>query len=201
MSGPSATRRSVACGLGALALVALLLAAGCGIPTDGEPQVITADSTTTAPPTPQSGGSGNMAVIYLTSPTSDPEGLGTLVPVTRNLDAPPDPTSVLEAVLAEETQEDLDAGRQSVIPPGTSLESVASDGDLLTVSLSESWNDLQGPEALQGYAQVVLSLTELDSVRQVRFLVEGEPIQASSPSGDKGVVARADYDELEQDDG
>lgn len=184
-----------------VALVALLLVTGCGIPTDGEPRAITAESTTTAPLTQQSGGSGNIAVIYLTSPSSDPEGLGTLVPVIRSLDAPPDPTTVLRAVLAEETEEDLDAGRQSVIPPGTTLEAATPEGDLLTVDLSESWNSLQGPEALQGYAQVVLSLTELDEVRRVRFLVEGEPIQASTPTGDQDVVQRRDYIELEQDDG
>lgn len=200
MSRNPRPRRGPALGLGVVALIALLLGAGCGIPTDGEPRAITAESTTTAPPSQESGGSGNIAVIYLTSPSSDPEGLGTLVPVIRNLETSPDATTVLEAVLAEETQEDLDAGRQSVIPPGTSIESVTPDGDLLTVDLSESWNDLQGPEATQAYAQVVLSLTELDDVDRVRVLVEGESIQASTPTGDKDVVVRRDYAELEQDE-
>lgn len=182
--------------IGAALVVVLLALAGCGIPTDGEPRVITDESTTTAAPA-TSGGSGSSATIFLTSPAGDdPEDQVTLVGVTRRLDGPPTPETVLDAVLAPTTQQDATRGYQSLIPPDTTLESLDLEDGVLTVELSEQWSDLKRPEALQGYAQVVLSVTELGEVSGVRFAVDGEVLQAPTPSGDEQVVTARDYDDL-----
>lgn len=178
-------------------LVAVLAAAaGCGVPTDGSPRAITAESTTTAPAASSSGPASGDAVIYLSTPTvAATESEAGLVGVPRNLGAPPTPTTVLEALFDGPTQEEQDQrDLLTLIPDGTNLIDATLQDTVLSVELSEEWSALLGPDLLGAYAQVVLTATALNEVTRVRFSVDGEPIDDVPTEGDpKTTVTRGDY--------
>jgi spore germination protein GerM len=70
----------------------------------------------------------------------------------------------------------------------------AEDSELV-VDLSSEFLSIEGPELPKAFAQIVWTVSELDGVRQVRFLVEGEEIRAQNADGaeQEGAVTRADY--------
>ncbi len=185
-------------GLGVVVTTVLLvsLASACGVPTDGEPRAITAESTTTNPPPPSAGPAAGMATIYLSRPTSAaPEQDAELVAVTRNLGEPPTPPTVLEALFEGATEEEQDRSLVSLIPADTALLGWGLEPNgRLTVELNEEWSTLLGPDQLGAYAQVVLSVTDLPEVRAVRFRVDGEPIDEVPTEGDpRAEVTGGDY--------
>ena len=199
MTTPLALRRGAVAAV--LALLLALLAGGCGVPTDDEPRAITAESTTTQPPPDSSRPTGNTTTIYLSAPSdSATDEVTPLVAVTRNLDAPPTPSETLAALFEGPTEEEQQRGLVSLIPPDTGLVEIELDsGGRLTLDLTMEWSsDLQGPDELVAYAQVVLTATDLPGVNSVRFQVEGVPI-AEVPTDDepKTQVTGDDYRELD----
>lgn len=176
-----------------------LVAAACGIPTDDAPRVI-ADETTTVPPATDSGLGPNFAILYLSDNSEDPGEVGALVTVRRNLESGATPTTVLEALFAPPLEEELEDGFVSLIPTGTTLDGTELSGSTLTVELSDEWSTLRGPEQTRAYAQVVLTVTELDAVQSVRFRVMGDAVDAPTPTASKDEVRRSDYAALEPPD-
>jgi hypothetical protein len=171
-------------------LVALVgpVAAACSIDTDSTPRGLVVSTTTTeADSSPTSGGA--TGVLYYVRD-------GKLVPVTRSL---PDRSvnSVLGALL--ETPEPLEqvAGLGSSIPTGTELLGLQVDGDTVEVNLSKDFENVVGTGRQQAIAQMVMTLTEFPDVSAVRFLVDGKPVQVTSPTrGDTTSVGDCDYESL-----
>jgi spore germination protein GerM len=185
----------------ALAATALLVAGGlvaCGIPTEDSPRALTDVSTSSTAP-PAVDGNAAEAVLYLSSGPVDEE----LVAVDRGLDSAPSPTAVLEALLQAPTEDEAAQQLTTLIPADTTLVTAEldEDSDLLTVELSkEQWQTLSGDTSTGAYAQVVLTVTMLEGVSSVRFVLDGEVIDAPTPEGGfKPVVTRADYRALDPD--
>ena len=65
----------------------------------------------------------------------------------------------------------------------------------LVIDLSSEFLSIEGPELAKAFAQMVWTVTEVDAVDQVRFLVDGEPIRAQNAEGAEkdGAVMRRDY--------
>jgi spore germination protein GerM len=177
-----------------------LLTAACGIPTDDDPRVIADETITTPPPATDSGLGPNFAILYLSDNSEDPGEAGALVTVRRNLESGATPTTVLEALFAGPLEEDIENGFVSLIPTGTTLDGTDLSGSTLTVELSDEWSTLRGPEQTRAYAQVVLTVTELDAVQSVRFRVMGDAVDAPTPTASKDEVRRSDYAALEPPD-
>jgi len=157
---------------GLVVLVGLLGASGCGIPTDGEPRPL-ADETTTTAADPQPEVGDTVARVFLVD--SDRQ----LVARDRALEGEETPESVLDALLLPTSPQEQSADLQSLVPALTTALGITDEGDgTLAVDLSAEWDTLADPTALYAYAQVVLTLTELASVERIRFLIEGDPVDA-----------------------
>lgn len=183
----------------ALAAAALLVGAllvACGIPTESSPRALN-DPNTTTTEAPAVVGNAARAVLYLSRGRADEE----LVDVVRGLDSAPSPTTVLEALLQAPNEAEAERQLTTLIPADTTLVSAQLDEetDLLTVEFSEEqWQSLSGDTATGAYAQVVLTVTRLDGISSVQFVLDGEVITAPTPEGNlKDVVTAADYRALD----
>lgn len=176
--------------------VLLALATGCGVPTDSRPRPLAADARSTTT-TPDEGGCDQ------TFEASDPRSVALyfsggadekLVAVRRGLSSAPTPRAVLRILLAGPTPEEQSCDVASLIPPETRLLGSSLGDGILRVNLSEEWASVRGTNQLAAYAQIVLSVTDVPGVKQVRFLVAGDGVAApTATSGTEDIVTRADY--------
>lgn len=186
----------------ALLLLAALAPAACGLTTDSEPDLIASgeipadlldpEQTTS---TTRSGATASVPVylIQRTGTTTQ------LVPVIREVEDPTRPGQRIEALLQPTSKEEQDRGLTSSVPAdtvllGTPVLDAASQE--LTLDFSEQLFDVEGSELAQAFAQIVWTVTELEGVRGVRFLVEGEPQRAPNADGVEqagAVTATGDY--------
>lgn len=168
-------------------LGALLALSACGIPTDGEPRPLADESASTAAPTVPADADAT-ASVYLV------RGTDSLETVTRGLTDEKSPLTVVEALLAQPSEEELAEGLSTSIPLGTTALEVTQDGDLVMIDMSDGWETLVQPGALLAYAQVVLTVTDLAGVERVQFLVGGQGIPAPTINqGDLEVVTAEEY--------
>lgn len=187
-----------------LAGLPALLLASCGVPADGDPQVIAADnlppdlvdpsqSTTTTLPPAQT----VPITVYLLRQTS---GGTQLVPVEREVTDPTEPGQRIEAVLdAQPTAQEEARGLSSAIPPDVELLEAPLNRDdrVLSIDLSGEFFAIQGPLLSNAFAQIVYTAAELDGVRSVRFRVDGRPQQAIDDEGaQQSSVDTSDYRSL-----
>lgn len=181
-----------------LATILLLggLLGACGIPTESSPRALNDPNTTTTAP-PAVAGSAASAVLYLSRGPADDQ----LEAVERGLESAPTPTTVLEALLMAPNEAEAARQLTTLIPADTTLVAADLDeqADLLTVEFSEEqWQSLQGDTATGAYAQVVLTVTRLDGVASVQFVLDGEIIRAPTSEGRvKEVVSASDYRALD----
>jgi len=166
-------------------VLAVTVFVGCGIPLDDAPR---AQATTSAPveqstPTTPSGGSA--AFVYLTVedhivPVESPVGDGS-------------PEARLQALLGAKPV----TPTASQIPTGTRLRGVQRNSSVVTVDLTDEFDNLQGTARRMAAAQIVFTLTELPGIEDVLFRVEGRATQVDSPLvGDTDRVRACDYLEL-----
>ncbi|NLV54806.1 MAG: GerMN domain-containing protein [Acidimicrobiales bacterium] len=179
-----------------LAVVLLLASAACGIPTDDAPRPLAEATTTTEPTTAPPGGSDQVSVFL-----SQADRGGQLVRVERTIDGPPTPTVALELLFGSPLDEDTARGLTTSIPSGTSAVAVSVDDDLISIEMSEEWEQL-GTGATAAYAQVVFTVTDLPGIEQVQFSLGGDPIDAPTVNeGTKPAVGRSDYASFAPEDG
>lgn len=92
----------------------------------------------------------------------------------------------LQQLLAGPTGPDVEAGASTAIPEGTQLLGVSRDLTVMTVDLSSEFTSGGGSLSMQlRVAQVVYTATQFEDVDSVRFLIDGEPVDAI---GGEGVV-------------
>ncbi len=93
----------------------------------------------------------------------------------------PGPAVLQEALaelLAGPTADELAAGLTSEVPPGTELLDVALGDGVATVDLSTDFESGGGSLSMTArVAQVVFTATQFDNIDQVRFLMDGAPIE------------------------
>lgn len=190
-----------------LLLVFVFTLAACGLSENRDPQVIAADeipsellaanpsSSTTLAASPRTAS----VTVYLVSTV---DGTTHLVPVQREVAAAGADRAGdrLIALLAAPTKAELASGVITSIPSDT----VLLDTDLdeatqeLTIELSRSLFDVQGEELRNAFAQLVWTATELEGIRRVRFVVDGEVYRTPDEAGieQPGAVSRIDYRSL-----
>lgn len=91
--------------------------------------------------------------------------------------------NALELLLAGPREAELAAGLRTAISPQTSLRSARLDGDTAVVDLNVALVDVGGQEQILAVAQIVLTATAVPGVREVRFLLEGEPVEVPRADG------------------
>lgn len=171
-----------------LLVLALAPLAGCGIAADDAPRPL-ADVTSTSAPTTASPGGDNQLSIFL----GQADRGGQLVRVERTIDGTPIPELALELLFAAPLDDDTARGLTSSIPAGTSAVDIGVDDDLISIEMSEEWEQL-GTGATAAYAQVVFTVTDIPGIELVRFSIGGDDIEAPTVNeGTKSVVERGDY--------
>jgi hypothetical protein len=166
-----------------MAAVVLALASACGVPEDDSPQELSAEAvpadlletptSTTAPI--QEPPLERQAELFFV------DGEGELQGVTREVEDQ-SPQAIISALLATDTQT-LDPGLTSNIPPETTLLDISVDdeGDVLSIDLSNQFDDITGDSYIAAVAQIVFT-AEAAGFDAVAFQVDGERIRV--PDGD-----------------
>ena len=198
--------RLAACVVGVLVLVA----AGCGLSTDNEPEGI---ANTTVDSTAQDRTS-NFAVPYGdTEPVAvwflatDDEGIH-LKQTQRRVAAPPTPENHLDALLQQPPDVfERDDGIWTAIPANARLlEAPVQRGQVLVINLPDQvYLELHGRGAQGAFAQITYTATEIDGVKAVQFERDGTVFSALDGSGQATTSALdrddfADFAPLDPDD-
>lgn len=182
-------------------LVAGVGLAACGVTGDGEPELIAGDEIPAEllDPNPTTSttrvGATAEITVYLIQRTGSTTQL---VPVSREVEDPSRPGERIEVLLQPTTEGEKALGLTSSIPADTVLlgtPELDAERQELTLDFSEELFSVEGSELSQAFAQIVWTVTELEGVRRVRFLIEGEPQRALDADGveQDGAVSTADY--------
>ena len=175
---------------GSLALcvvVALCVAVvGCGIPLDDEPRALS--GSVNADPGAQTPATGDASddTAFLFYVHND----GLVAVSTGVPDGNPD--TVLTALLSTKPSGPDADQLISQIPSGTRLLNLEQTGNRVMVDLSSEFAAVNGPALQLAVGQIVLTLTDIQSIRTVAFRIEGKDATVSSPRGDANEVGTCD---------
>lgn len=166
--------------------------AGCGIPSDDGPRDITgaAKRDLLANATAAGAATGS-ARIFLVVP-GRPGGGGSLRAVPRDVDTTP--TELLTALLAGPNIGEQRAQLTTAVPSGTRLNSARLANGALNVDLSGAIDQLTGETLIEAVAQIVLTATEVPSIRTVRLLIDGVPSEWPDGGGQLQAEPLTRYD-------
>lgn len=117
-----------------------------------------------------------------------------LVAVPRRTTGAPTPPVLLSALAAGPSEAEQAAGITSGLSLGLEAAVKSVDGGVVTVSLPAR-TDSTRTDAVLGFAQIVLTLTQLPAVTAVRFEAAGLPLQVPRADGSlaDGALTRRDY--------
>jgi hypothetical protein len=165
----AAVSERVLAGLGALALA--LVAGGCGLPTDSSPRdippefALDAIPSTVAPVVPSATGP---RAYFLSGP---PGQIGTLLPVSRQVDA----DGIVQSLFDGLTTSEQSRGLRTAIPEDTELlESRVLPDGTARIDVSDQIFAATDEATTEAVAQIVFTATGLPRASQVELLVDGE---------------------------
>lgn len=176
-------------------VLALLLAAGCGVSAESQPRSLDpgsapfrgiGESATAAPV-----GAGR-ALVYLVRD-------GAIVAVVRRVPEPPTAEAVLAALVVGPSERESDAGLTTAVLSGTTLDRQEPSARVAYVDVPETDETESGrSDEVLAYAQIVVTLTSLPSVTGVRFLRDGQPLDVPRADGSlaRAPLTRRDYTAL-----
>ena len=172
-------------------LVAVL---SCGIPEDRSPDVVP-------------GGAIGPALGPIPSATTAPtagEGVtvffvrtGQLVPAGRTA-VRGDVSAALQSLLSGPSEQELAAGLRTAITGAGDVRLVKTEGATAHVDLAAPFVAIGGQEQILAVAQVVLTATSVGGVTDVRFTLEGQPVDVRRGDGtlSAGPLTTRDYASL-----
>jgi len=162
---------------------AAALFGACGIANDESPRDI--------PPLEQlqlgvntdrgAGDARGSSRIYLLAPAAAGQ-TALLEPVARDVDETP--AALLEALFSGPNAAELADQFRSAMPDGTTLRSAQVQRGVLVVDVSGQLLQLSGGDVVDALAQVVFTASEVQGVRSVRVLVDGNPRQWPTGNGE-----------------
>ena len=174
-----------------LSALALLAAVACGTtgggsidagPAPSRPDDTTATTAATPPPQPgatvASGGGSTNVKVYFTRGESL-EAVNRAVPRVARVGA-----ETVKALLAGPTADETRSGLGTAIPPDTRFLNLVIDDGVARVDLSGAFESGGGTLSLtMRLAQVTCTLDQFDSVRGVRFSLDGKLVNVFSGNG------------------
>jgi hypothetical protein len=181
--------------------LAALLAVGCGIPEDRHPTalpggVITPGlgSTTTTATTPSGQEPAVEATVFLVRA----EHVAPVVRRTTRVDL----ETALELLVTGPTEAELGAGLRTAISSQTQFHSVAVNGTTAVIDVTSAFVEVAGQEQILALAQVVLTATTVPGITEVRFALEGQPVDVPRADGtlSSGPLTATDYAALREPD-
>lgn len=176
----------------ATVVVALLLSAACGVPTESVPRAIPP-----APSAPASSGASlspgaRSTTLYLVRDAA-------LAPVTRRTASAPSARTALQLLLQGPSDAESAQGLSSALgPEAVVVDRVGTAGATATVPLAGTSAGLGRSDEVLAYAQVVATLTALPGISAVRFVRQGATLSVPRADGSlaDGVLTRRDYADL-----
>ncbi|NND74391.1 MAG: GerMN domain-containing protein [Ilumatobacter sp.] len=152
------------------ALVVLTTATSCAIQEDARPRTIPEDQRGQFGATASGDAAAGTARIFLlVSSAGDQEAK--LRSVLR--DVPNDPEDILQSLLAGANAIEEDGGLSSVLPDDLELLSARVRGRVLTIDVTDSFDEMT-PDALRlAVAQLVATGDEVEGVEKVRLRIDG----------------------------
>lgn len=181
-------------------LLAAIVLAGCGVPTDERPRDIASRRVPFELLAPSSTTSTTAAPVISTVVPVYMVVNEKVVPLPREVLAPAVLTRLLAALLKGPTVEESDSGLRTAIPNDTRLLSARLDGSIATIDLSGELLAVSGQEQILALAQIVFTATELPGVAGVRFALDDKPIEVPRADGTltSDPLRRSDYESLRQ---
>ncbi|MCZ2860438.1 GerMN domain-containing protein [Blastococcus sp. VKM Ac-2987] len=156
-------------------LCALLLLAGCGVEPQGSPEVLTIPVPEVSAAGERTEANGPALTVYFVQGTT----LAAAERATQIADAP----SALELLSQGPTRVEVIGGLRTALAPQSLLADEGVPGGITSVSVTREFTGITGGNQLLAVAQVVWTLTDLPGTTQVRFLVEGVPVEVPTDSG------------------
>lgn len=155
-----------------LVVVIVAVLCGCSIQPEAAPRDLPADRADVFgdPATGDIAAGANR--IYLLAPT-DPEAPQRLRSVQRDVRTAP--FSVLSSLFAGPNASERDIQLDTAIPSDIELNSVRAVGTILTVDVTDGFNELTSDGLRLAVAQIVTTATDLDGIESVQLRVDGEP--------------------------
>jgi len=155
-----------------LLVVAVTGLSGCAIQLDASPNDLPAERANVFGDPATGGEAAGTNRIYLLAPT-DPEAPQRLRSVQR--DVPTTPASVLDSLFDGPNASERNAQLDTAIPTDAELITVRPVGQVLTVDLTDVFDQLT-PDGLRlAVAQIVSTATDIDGVQSVQLRINGEP--------------------------
>jgi spore germination protein GerM len=166
--------------------VLFAVAAGCGVPLDDSPRVISR-TTTTAAVTSTSGPEGAVDQVQLFFVDED----GGLVGVERDVQA----TATVQGAIATLLRTKPSGPLDTRIPSETDLLGMAfPETSWVQIDLTSEMDDSHGEVQKQAFAQLVFTALAFPQIDRVSFLIDGTPVAAPTDRGNLDVVTENDYD-------
>jgi spore germination protein GerM len=165
----------------------MVFATGCAIQPDNAPRDVPGNERSQLDPvSPDAGEATGQSRIYLVADGGS-GGDRQLRSVLRDVE-PLTAQQVLTTLIAGANQGELDAGMTSPLPSTTTLHSAVLLAGVLKVDVSGEILELAGSTLRDAVAQIVFTASELDGVRTVRILVDGQ--QRDWPDGSGRLQSR-----------
>ena len=168
----------------AVAVVALTVAAGCGIQPDSSPRTLAADEVPyglldEGPPPPATTAPAvekvNVAVYFLVGER--------LQPAPRAVTDPPTASRAIAALLAGPTEEEAVGGLRTAINPTTRATVTRPRPSIVAIDLTPDFAAVPTPEQRLALGQLVFTATSFPGVAGVLFTVASAPVGVPLPDG------------------
>ncbi|MCW6006740.1 GerMN domain-containing protein [Micromonospora sp. CPCC 205371] len=178
----------------AAAAAAFILAAGCGVTVQDEPQQVQPPRgphrilASGLPEVPAPGASEE--VLYFIKD-------GALVPATRRVRVTPTVETLVRDLVAGPTDAERDNGLGSALT-GTTLSLAARDGNQITIEMDEPVAGTGRSDEVLAYGQIVTTLTARPEITSVVFTRDGQRIGIPRADGSlsETPLTAADYASL-----
>lgn len=160
--------------LAALLCLAALLT-GCGVEPQARPERVAVPTQPLNPPVPQPDDEGPDVVVFFVRGAD-------LAPVRREADVAT-PDVALQLLIAGPTRPEVINGLRTALAPQALAVDLGVPGGITSVTVTPEFAGITGGNQLLAVAQVVWTLTEVPGTAQVRFLVDGAPVEVPTDSG------------------
>ncbi|RBY93586.1 hypothetical protein DQ237_17545 [Blastococcus sp. TF02-8] len=156
-------------------LVALTALAGCGVPEQTAPEPLAVEAPEPAPATEPTVDDGAVRLWFVRGRQ--------LEAVSRPV-GPADVHATLDLLAAGLTPDEVAAGLRTALAPQTLRHTGPTPDDpVVTLAVTREFTGLVGANQQLAVAQIVWTVTEFPGVEEVRFSVDGRPLEVPTDDG------------------